>query len=303
MENNIFVLEAWGPCGMACLEILQKHPEYHVIALDSDVNSPAKQFCHSFEVIPLANDQNFWIELQKLIDRYNPLYILPSFEHWFDICKELQGNFLTDFYSAILCKNKYHFYDVCKNKQLPVIETYLLNEYQGDSFPLYVKPLAWVWSRDNFIVKDNKQLEWVKLFLWTRTSDFIIQPFIQGRHRNVDILVDESGFFLSAIPRLDIKQSWWNCITVEIQEYKELIAFSKEVTGKLQIKSPFNLEVFEIDKWSFLINEINVRFWWGIIFWAMAGMDFLSYILTKDPKYIQWYKKGKYSRYLKAIKI
>ena len=288
---------------MACLHILQQHTWYCIIAIDADSNSPAKNFCDVFEIVPLTKDPSFWVTLQNLINKYSPSLILPSFENWFDICKNLDGNFITDFKRAILCKNKFLFYQTCLKLDLPIIETYLLENFEGNMFPMYIKPITWVGSRDNFSVETEEELKWIRTFLGKRSKDFIIQPLIKGRHRNVDVLMWEEGDFLNAITRLDIKQVWGNCITVELQNYDILKQFSKNVWERLQIKSPFNLEVFEVEKWKFIINEINVRFWWWIIFWAMSGMDFISFILTKDKKYIQNYNEATYSRYLKAIKI
>ena len=133
-------------------------------------------------------------------------------------------------------------------------------------------------------------------------QDYLIQDYLTGKHWNVDVHIDE-GMFITAVPRRDIVQGCGQCITVEVQNYRQLVEFSKEVQLKLNIMSPFNLEVFEVGPGKFVINEINVRFGGGIIFSVMAGVDMISHFVTKNKKYLGNIKNGIYTRYYEEVLV
>ena len=120
-------------------------------------------------------------------------------------------------------------------------------------------------------------------------------------HWNVDVLV-VNGEYKCAIPRKDLRQKEGNCITVSVEDNEPLIRFSQEVQQKLNIMSPFNLEVFEHNG-KFTINEINVRFGGGVIFGALSGVDIVSYVVTKDESYLGELRNATYSRYYEEIEV
>jgi hypothetical protein len=60
--------------------------------------------------LPYATHDGYQQALEALIVRFHPDLILPCFEHGFEICQRIDASFVTDFRNALLCKNKYLFY-------------------------------------------------------------------------------------------------------------------------------------------------------------------------------------------------
>lgn len=300
-KKGILILEAGGACAISCIKLLKGHPSLFLLAADMDEYAPGLAMCDKGIIVPPASDRNYKDSIQSIINSFSVDLVLPCFEHGFKELRDIKCGFITDFESAILCKDKLMFSKMCKYVGLPVPETKLLDT-RGKviDFPQYIKPRFGVGSRNNYKVETLQQLKLLTRFL-NGQEEYIIQDYLMGDHWNVDVLVKE-GQFLRAVPRRDIKQKEGNCITVEVRDYKKLINFSKVVQEKLNIGSPFNLEVFETEK-GFVINEINVRFGGGIIFSALCGVDMVSFIATGEVRFLGNVRPGIYTRYYEEINI
>ncbi len=304
MDKTVLILEAGGASALSCIKLIRKNfPKIKIVGLDIDVNSPGLKLSDSYRVVPRGDEPEFREIIENMIFDYSIDLVLPCFENGFASLSDLQTPFVTDFRSALLCKDKYLFGLECKRKRLPIPNTRILSkDVLNINRPQYVKPRFGVGSRDNYVVEDKNALFHLFNFL-NNPEGFIIQDFIEGIHWNVDVFANKQEGFISSIERKDLKQRDGNCITVDVVEYPLLAAFSKLVQKELNICSPFNLEVFETKKGQFVINEINVRFGGGIIFGALAGRDFVSYLISGNRKYLGPIKRGIYTRYHNEIKI
>lgn len=300
-KKNILVLEAGGPCGVACIKLIRNIGNIYTIGADMDPYAAGFGLSDKALIVPPFGQKNFSRIIKNIIKMYKIDLILPSFEHGFDKLKNIDGPFVNDFQSAIKCKDKLLFYSECMKTGLPVPETTILSKPTDNNiFPKYIKPRFGVGSRDNFIVYNNKQLEGLSLYLLNKGEDYIVQDYLEGQHWNVDVLVQNSKI-KQIITRRDIKQKSGNCITVEIVNKPTLKEFAKKVQKILSINSVFNLEVFETKPNVYIINEVNVRFGGGIIFGALAGCDMVAYLVTGNQKYIKEPREGIYTRYYQEI--
>jgi carbamoylphosphate synthase large subunit len=300
--KTVLILEAGGPCGISCLKIISRLENVRMIAADMSQYASGLQLADTSIIIPPANHPDFLSSIETIITKYSVDLVIPCFEFGFHQLAHKKHPFITDFQSAIACKDKLEFYNKCLHLQLPHPKTDLLNKIFTPSFPLYIKPRFGVGSRDNYVIADAQKLLNLKTFLDDHCDLYIAQELLTGVHWNVDVLVYNNKF-ITAVPRKDLVQKSGNCITVEVESYQPLIEFSRLVQTKLQILSPFNLEVFEISPGKFVINEINVRFGGGIIFSALAGIDMVSYLIDQNPDRISSLKEGIYSRYYEEIPI
>lgn len=300
--KNILILEAGGPCGVVCLKTLRKIKSIKLFAADIDIYSPGFQMADVSIKVPPSSSDEFAGAVENIIKKYEIDAIFPCFEYGYDKLKNIKGNFLIDFENAIKNKDKYGFNLMCEKLGLPVPKTYIYDSNLiPTNYPVYIKPRSGVGSKDNYIIKNKEQYIALANFVSSGT-EFIVQEFLTGEHWSVDVLVDQSVLKM-AVTRRDIMQKAGNPITVEVKKYDDLIKFATKVQSLLKIKSPFNLEVFEVSKGKFVINEINTRFGSGIIFTVMSGVDMISYLATGDDKYLGKSKDGIFSRYLEEIKI
>ena len=303
MIKTLLIIEVGGPAAISCIKRIRKNFEQiKIVGLDMDENSPGLKMSDIGIVVPPSSHPDFIKKIERIIKKHQIDLILPCFENAFKELARIEGPFITDFNNAVLCKDKLRFNDYCLKIGLPVPTTIPMEDKKFPTkFPQYVKPRYGVGSRDNFKVKSAKEYLNIYKMIGSK-NQFISQEFIEGEHWNVDVFADNTGF-ISSIERKDLKQKDGNCITVEVMTYQPLAKFAQKVQEKLKIKSPFNLEVFETSQGQFVINEINLRFGGGIIFGALAGRDFVSYLISKDLKYLGQIERGVYTRYYEELLI
>lgn len=294
--KTVLIMEAGGPCGVACAKLLRKSGEVKIVAVDMDRFAAGFNFADETCLVPSAGSPDFLPEISKILHYYSIDLIIPCFEYGIKKLSTLSGNFITDFGAAIKCKDKLSFSEICQAAGFLYPSTTRLDRVsEAILFPLYIKPRFGVGSRNNFLANNHCKFTAI-LKLVDEPADYIAQEYLSGKHWNVDVLVI-SGKYITAVPREDIVQKSGNCITVSIVNYRKLIDFARKVQKLLKINSPFNLEVFEVRPGEFIINEINVRFGGGVIFSALAGVDMVSYLVSHDPKYLGTIKEGVYTRY------
>lgn len=295
------MLEAGGACGISSIKLLKKNEAAYVVAADMDEFSPSFSLADLGVVIPASSDDKFSRHVREIIEEQGVDIVLPTFEHGHESLSKLNlAVFVTDFKSALLCKDKLLFNLECQRLSLPVPKTRLMNNVDRIDSPVYVKPRVGVGSRNNYVTYSDDEYQRLRRFIVSH-DQYLVQELLTGEHWNVDVLVTE-GLFKRAIPRKDLKQKEGNCITVSVENYEKLIDFSREVQAKLDIRSPFNLEVFDKDG-TFTINEINVRFGGGVIFGALSGVDMVSYLVTGDEAYLGELRAAVYSRYYEEVEV
>ncbi|GEM_PF-2344473 len=302
MKKSVLILSAGGPSGISCIKVLRRIENLHIVAADKSEYAAGLQYADISVVIPPTQDEGFLGAIEDIISRYHVDILMPSFETGIKKLSGLMRNFGLDNTSSLVCQDKLTFFDACTQLALPVPDTKILTKnLTTNSFPKYIKPRVGSTSINNFTVRSQHELDGL-LNVIDLHQDYLIQDYLTGEHWNVDVHVD-NGIFITAVPRRDIFQNSGQCITVEVRNYQSLIEFSQEIQSKLNILSPFNLEVFEVEPRKFVMNEINVRFGGGIIFSVMAGVDMISHFATKDRRYLSDLRDGTYTRFYEEVLV
>ena len=302
MKKSVLILSAGGPSGISCIKVLRKVENLRIIAADKSEYAAGLQYADISIVIPPTQDDRFLKSVEDIISRYHVDILMPSFETGMKKLSMLMGRFGLDSQSSLVCQDKLAFFNACTQVALPVPDTKILKkDFTTDVFPKYIKPRVGSTSINHFIITSQRELDGL-LNIIDLDQNYLIQDYLTGKHWNVDVHVD-NGIFITAVPRREIFQNCGQCIIVEVQNYQGLIEFSQEVQSKLNIVSPFNLEVFEVEPGEFVINEINVRFGGGIIFSVMAGVDMISYFATKEKRYLSDIKDGIYTRFYEEVLV
>jgi carbamoyl-phosphate synthase large subunit len=242
-------------------------------------------------VIPRVDDKDFVSSFQKVIDDYKIDYVFPFVEIGHNAMQQVDANFGSDLISGELCKDKYDFYNKCKEVGICIPETYLLKDYNDQlSFPLYVKPRSGDGSKDNYKVENKNQLEGVKLLYEDRSDKFLVQEFLSGQHWAADVVV-ENDEVVCVVTRKSLDRVY----RVEVIDNPAFVEYCKVVQKKLGIKKIFNIEVFEMSKDNFVVNEINARMGGNCITSCLAGCDIISYLITGKREYLQKPNQGIYT--------
>ena len=156
-KKKILVLEAGGPCGISCIKLLRKNKIGKVIAADMDSYSPAFLLADSGYVVPASASPDFMVRLVEIVEKENIDIIMPTFEHGHEKMINTEGlPFVTDFPSAILCKDKLLFNQKCIEVGLPVPITNLMSQVLTTESPVYIKPRVGVGTRNNCVANMNE---------------------------------------------------------------------------------------------------------------------------------------------------
>lgn len=283
MYKRILFLGAGSCIGPEFIKRIKKVPGVElVVAVDSDRYASGFAVADFSEVVPKAVEPGFVQSIQKIVEKYNIDYVFPFIEFGQKQLMEVKANFGSDLIAGALCKDKCEFYKKCKEVGLPVPKTYLLSEYREQlSFPVYVKPRAGDGSKENYKIENKDELLGVRYLYQKRKDGFLVQEFLNGQHWAADVVV-EDGEVVTVVTRKTLGKVY----QIEVVDKKSLKDFCVLVQSKLKINKIFNIEVFEVEKDKFVINEINARAGGNCIASCLAGCDIISYLITLDKKYL-----------------
>ena len=183
MYKSTLLLESGGASGMSCAKLIKKNfPEINLVGVDMDPYSAARPLVDKFIVVPNSCSLEFPLIIKEIIEENQIDLVIPCFENAFDTLSKIEGPFVNDFKSAILCKDKYKFCLKCKKIGLKTPNTKILTRNLTSlKYPQYIKPRFGVGSRDNFVVNNKEELVALYDFLKTPES-FISQNFVNGEH-------------------------------------------------------------------------------------------------------------------------
>lgn len=299
--KNILVLEAGGDAGMACIKLLKGRTKARIIAADMNKYVAASQLADKFYQVPPGDHVDFPNAILDLLIEERIDQLLPCFEHGHQAIEMVvPADLLTniDLKSATLFKDKYRTYQALTAEGISVIPTQLLRNVKVIDKPTLIKPQFGSGSRGHFVVNNVAELDGIKRYLGEK--EYIAQPYIDGAEWAIDVLVD-NGVFVGAVTRRSILLRGSQCIAVEVKHNLKLIELAKEIQLKLNIRAPFQLDMFEKPEGSFYVIEINVRFGGGVIFTALSGFDQVSYLVNRDKKFLKAPVEGTYTRYYSEI--
>ncbi len=287
---KILILEAGGGCGISTIQIVKESlPKIWVVAADCNKYARGLFLADKKVILPKSSDNNYSESLINLCKEENIDLIMPTFENGFEKMQNLELPFITDFESAILCKDKLNFSKIARENHLNVPKTEPL-EKTDICPPFFVKPRFGSGGRNIGIIKNEED----KKFFLNQNIEFIAQELLFGEPWNIDVLVKENKF-ITAVPRRDILIKSEESLTIEIRKNYKLLEAAKIIQKRLNIKSPFNIQGF-LHNDKFLIHEINVRFAAGIIFLYHSGINFPKILIENKIINELEVKEGVYSK-------
>jgi len=147
--------------------------------------------------------------------------------------------------------------------------TWLPNGVPDDAtFPLLVKARRGFGSRHIYRAEDRAQLGF---FLGYTPVDSIVQACLGGEEFSVDVFSDLDGRCLNAIPRTMIESKGGESIKGMTIRDEPLIALARDVSEKLRLVGPANIQCFREHDGTHFITDINPRFGGGFPLPLAAG--------------------------------
>ena len=147
--------------------------------------------------------------------------------------------------------------------------TWLPNGVPDDAaFPLLVKARHGFGSRHIYRAADRAQLGF---FLGYTPVESIVQVCLGGEEFSIDVFCDLEGRCLNAIPRTMIESKGGESIKGMSIRDERLIELARDVSEKLQLVGPANIQCFREADGSHYLTDINTRFGGGFPLPLAAG--------------------------------
>jgi carbamoyl-phosphate synthase large subunit len=246
--------------------------------------SPALYFGHKHHIVPLTTDKYYIPIIESICDAEDVNLVVPTIDDELPIFGRSLHRFeqvgievaVSSERTSNICNDKYETYLFCKKNGINTPETRLAAEVRFDElrFPVYIKPRFGRGSVNVFLVRNETQL---RLFL-EYVPDAIVQDELPGTEFTVDVLSDFNGRVLSIVPRERLVIRAGVSDKGITRKNEEVISFAKQVSEKLRIVGPANIQC-KWDSRGVSLIEVNPRFSGGIPLTIAAGADFPSWLV------------------------
>ena len=235
MKKNILVFPSASNLAIEIYYSLNKEKNINLIGCSSVENEITKIFKKNIKIKNFIGDSSFSSKLNNIIKKHKIDLVYPLSD---DVglffskninkfkCGIISSCYETNAILRSKCKTYKHFKDVI-NVPFVYEDLNLINK-----FPVFIKPQKGSSSKDCYIVKDNKELN----FFIDKIKNPIVLEYLSGPEFTVDCFTDFNGKLLFAQPRLRIFKSLGASSYTKIFPNEEL----KEWAFKINEKIKFN---------------------------------------------------------------
>tara|TARA_Y100000004_G_scaffold80483_1_gene90472 strand:- start:3054 stop:3938 length:885 start_codon:yes stop_codon:yes gene_type:complete len=272
-ELRVLITESGGPAAVGLIKsILKSKYTCQIFATDCKALSAGNLLSDSFVLCPPAEDDNFIVEIEGIIEKNNINVIIPTGEH--DLEKlsyhkeKLRSKgckvFCSDTFTIHTCQQKHRFYNFLKEKNINLPLT-----IRG---PFIEKPIKGSGSRGIEI---------------SESRDQIIQQYISGKEYTVDIFCDMHGFIISHVIRERVFTKAGISVVGKVCKNTSITEQVQKAVKELKIKGPACMQ-FIVDKFSIpYLIECNPRLGGGTYISTLAGVNcadiYFDLYFGKDP--------------------
>lgn len=293
MKINVLMTGAGAPGGPGIIKGLKQDKNIDLLVCDANHNASGRYLNDKYEIIPLAENDNFISFMLSLCKKYNidiifPLVTLELFK--FSRNKELFENqgvkiIVSDYDSLIIANNKSALYKHLFEKKIVTPDFYVVNNFNQikNAFlklgypnkPVCIKPSISNGSRGIRVI-DNKINELDLLFNHKPNSlymtynklidilsennfpELLASEYLPGEEYTIDSIVNNAKPEI-IIPRKRSKMNGGISVAGEFEDNKEIISYCHEILTSLKLSGPIGLQVKKSNDGIFKILEINPR--------------------------------------------
>lgn len=201
-----------------------------------------------------------------------------------------QNNLLTylqDAKTIEVCHDKQELARFFESEGIPSPDTGSAEKFADkDEFPLIAKPTRGEGGKNNFLIDNQRDLE----FYAQKYPGHVMQKFIQGKEYTVDWFSDKSGKPILIVPRQRIEVRGGEVMVSRISMDLGIIESVRRVGLRLKLRGPANLQGILTANGKFLFTDINLRFGSGAVHTLIAGGDMPALIykdLTGESDFIE----------------
>ncbi len=260
-------------------------PAGKVVVVDENPFSPGLYIAKKSSMVPRISSPHFDSRLLKICRREKVDWIIPTTDaDIYHLAKNRERYkkkeikiLVSDLRSIKICNNKRAFHEYFSEKNIPLPKSiFSLKELKGNTeFPLIIKPVQGFGTKNTYVLKNNKELN----FFYGFIDNPFLQEHIAGVEYTIDVLLDLGGKPVSVVPRERIyTRDGVSDVGITVKNQK-LIDFGLAVATSLKFVGPINIQCILQDSGMLSLIEINPRFSGGISLTMDSGADFALWIL------------------------
>ncbi len=301
-RRKILVTGVGGDIGQSLVRCLREaHKNDLVIGCDADPYAAGMGELKKFFQCPWVKEKYRYLEfMTRLISRERPDYLFPTTEpeiEFFDrhrdrFARTATGVIINDSGIIRTFMDKYETAEFLKNNNLPYPRTYLLKDFRhGLNFPVILKPKKGCGRKGQFVVTDQKELD----FFRKRLSNAVVQEIIGQADEEYTVGVFATGGDIYSIA---FKRCLGYGSLTKVAELvqDELIAdTAKKIARACALEGILNIQLRKTAK-GYVPFEINPRFSSTVYFRHYFGFrDVVWSMYMRENRKIRFnlkYKEG-----------
>lgn len=272
---NILVTGCGGDIGQGICKILKNYKLVkRIVGCDIHENHPGKFLVDEFQLIPLCNSENYFPEMQKIVEDSSIDIIIPTSEPElrFFLKTKISKNI---FERPIIMANKKALeigFDKLKTAQflkdaeLPFPETVIIGDINKVKFPAVLKSRDGSGSKQVVILNNEDDFHYYK----TKHPEFIVQEYI-GNDKveyTCGLFRSKMGICRNVIFNRTLAGGFSNFGIVE--QNNDISQLINKIGDKLELEGAINIQLRLTQKGP-VVFEINPRFSSTVLFRDLLG--------------------------------
>jgi len=242
------------------------------IAADVNPLAPALYHADRYELVPRIEDGDYVAAVRDVVRKHDVKLVVPLT----DLDQLVLARARDELDALVLLPDadiverladKYLAHVLFEERGIPSPPTWLPDTLPHDAtFPLLVKARMGFGSRHIYRAADRAELDF---FLRYTPVESIVQACMQGEEFSVDVFCGLEGQCLNAIPRT-MSKGGESIKGMTIRD-EALIELGRDVSEKLRLVGPANVQCFRESDGSHYLTDINPRFGGGFPLPLAAG--------------------------------
>jgi carbamoyl-phosphate synthase large subunit len=251
-----------------------RHAGARTAAADVNPLAPALYHADVHALVPRVEEEGYIPALRGLVEEHDIDLIVPLT----DLDQVILARARDELPALVLLPgaeiverlgDKYLAHVLFEERGIASPPTWLPKGVPDDAeFPLLVKARQGFGSRHIYRAADAAQLGF---FLGYTPVESIVQACLAGEEFSIDVFCDLDGRCLNAIPRTMIESKGGESIKGMTIRDERLIDLARDVSEKLQLVGPANIQCFREADGTHFITDINTRFGGGFPLPLAAG--------------------------------
>lgn len=296
VEHRILITSIGSNTAINIIKSIKSDPQLrdncYIIGTDiyEERLSAGSHLVDRFHKVPPANDQCYLETILSIIQKTEVSCVIPIHDREIELISKLSIDLPEITFFAVnkpevieLCNNKLSTYELIKSLEIRCPVTYSFNAFQNstlDEYPIIVKPLYGVSSRNQFICESKDDLDSISKY---NLREYIVQEYLKN---STEYTVDcyssyRTKKFIDGIARERIEVRAGISIKSKTVNQPLLIEACEKILNSIEFRGASNIQFLKYND-LFYFLEINPRFSGAGILSFQSGLHSPKYTLMES---------------------